>query len=48
MVDLASGLLDRLSGRYFRAASDDWRALARRADDVVGADACVQRLVTFP
>lgn len=48
IVDLASGMLDPLSGRYFRAAYDDWRALARVAADIVAADACVQRLVVFP
>lgn len=46
VVDLASGALDALSGRYVRAASDDWHDLARRADEVVRRDLQVQRLVT--
>ena len=46
VLDLDSGLLDALSGRYFRAASDDWHDLARRAEDVVARDLQVQRLVT--
>ena len=46
VVDLAGGALDALSGRYFRAASDDWHDLARRADEVVARDLQVQRLVT--
>lgn len=45
--DIASGLLDALSGRYLRAAVDDWRALAARADEVNAADAQVLRLRTL-
>jgi len=44
ITDLDSGLLDRLSGRYFRAAIDDWRALAQRADEVIARDTSVLRL----
>ena len=44
ITDLDSGMLDRLSGRYFRAAIDDWRALAARADDVIERDTNVLRL----
>lgn len=46
VLDLAGGSLDALSGRYFRASMDDWRELARRADEVVSRDLQVQRLVT--
>ena len=45
--DIDSGLLDALSGRYFRAAVDDWRALAARADEVLERDALVQRLTSL-
>ena len=36
--DMASGVLDALSGRYLRAAVDDWRALVAQADEVNAAD----------
>lgn len=42
--DLDSGMLDQLSGRYFRAAVDDWRSIAARADEVVASDTNVLRL----
>jgi NAD(P)-dependent dehydrogenase (short-subunit alcohol dehydrogenase family) len=42
--DLDSGMLDQLSGRYFRAAIDDWRSIATRADDVIALDTNVLRL----
>ena len=44
ITDLDSGMLDRLSGRYFRAAIDDWRALAQRADEVIARDTSVLRV----
>ena len=40
-------MLDALSGRYFRAAIDDWRALAARVNEVNAADAQVLRLRTL-
>jgi 3-oxoacyl-[acyl-carrier protein] reductase len=45
--DFASGMLDALSGRYLRAALDDWRALADQANEVNAADAHVLRLRTL-
>jgi 3-oxoacyl-[acyl-carrier protein] reductase len=45
--DVASGLLDGLSGRYLRAGVDDWRALAAQANEVNDADAHVLRLRTL-
>lgn len=42
--DLDSGMLDQLSGRYFRAAIDDWRSLATRADEVMAQDTNALRL----
>lgn len=42
--DLDSGLLDGLSGRYLRAAVDDWRALAERVDEVIAKDTHAMRL----
>jgi 3-oxoacyl-[acyl-carrier protein] reductase len=42
--DLDAGLLDALSGRYIRAAIDDWRSLAARADEVVALDTNALRL----
>lgn len=48
MCDLDSGLLDALSGRYLRAALDDWRDLASRADEVILHDAARQRLGHLP
>jgi NAD(P)-dependent dehydrogenase (short-subunit alcohol dehydrogenase family) len=44
MADLDSGMLDALSGRYIRAAIDDWRSLAARADEVIALDTNVLRL----
>jgi len=48
ITDLDSGMLDQLSGRYFRAAVDDWRSIATRADDVVALDTNVLRLRDLP
>ncbi len=48
ITDLDSGMLDQLSGRYFRAAVDDWRSLARRADEVIALDTNVLRLADLP
>jgi NAD(P)-dependent dehydrogenase (short-subunit alcohol dehydrogenase family) len=42
--DVASGMLDGLSGRYLRAGVDDWRALAAQLNEVNEADAHVLRL----
>jgi len=42
--DLDSGLLDGLTGRYLRAAVDDWRALAERVDEVIEKDSHAMRL----
>ena len=42
--DLDSGLLDELSGRYLRAALDDWRALALRGDEVIARDSHAMRI----
>jgi len=47
-TDLDSGMLDALSGRYFRAAIDDWRSLAARAEEVISLDTNVLRLSEFP
>jgi NAD(P)-dependent dehydrogenase (short-subunit alcohol dehydrogenase family) len=44
ITDLDSGMLDALSGRYFRAAIDDWRSLASRAEEVISLDTNVLRL----
>ncbi|MCU1599664.1 MAG: short-chain dehydrogenase/reductase [Frankiales bacterium] len=46
IADLGSGMLDALTGRYFRAASDDWRGLAAHAGEVLERDTMVQRLIT--
>jgi NAD(P)-dependent dehydrogenase (short-subunit alcohol dehydrogenase family) len=48
MADLDSGMLDALSGRYIRAAIDDWRSLAARADEVIALDTNVLRLRDLP
>jgi NAD(P)-dependent dehydrogenase (short-subunit alcohol dehydrogenase family) len=48
IADLDSGMLDQLSGRYLRAAVDDWRSLAARADEVIELDTNVLRLVDLP
>jgi NAD(P)-dependent dehydrogenase (short-subunit alcohol dehydrogenase family) len=47
VADLASGMLDALSGRYLRAGVDDWRALAQRAKEINTADAHVLRVRTL-
>ncbi len=44
VLDLDAGRLDELTGRYFRAAIDDWRALADHAPEVVAADGQSMRL----
>ncbi len=41
---LGTGALDRLSGRYFHAAADDWRGLADRADEILADDRHALRL----
>jgi 3-oxoacyl-[acyl-carrier protein] reductase len=41
---LASGRLDRLSGRFLHAADDDIEALERSADDIVARDGHAVRL----
>ena len=46
--DLDAGLLDALSGRYIRAALDDWRSLAARADEVIALDTNALRLRELP
>ncbi len=48
ITDLDSGMLDQLSGRYFRAAIDDWRSIATRADEVIALDTNVLRLTDLP
>ena len=48
ITDLDGGLLDALSGRYFRAAIDDWRELSVRADEVISGDTNVLRLSQLP
>jgi 3-oxoacyl-[acyl-carrier protein] reductase len=48
IADLDAGLLDALSGRYIRAAIDDWRSLAARADEVVTLDTNALRLLELP
>ena len=48
IADLDSGILDQLSGRYLRAAVDDWRSLAARADEVIALDTNVLRLADLP
>jgi NAD(P)-dependent dehydrogenase (short-subunit alcohol dehydrogenase family) len=48
ITDLDSGMLDQLSGRYLRAAVDDWRSLAARADEVIALDTNVLRLADLP
>jgi NAD(P)-dependent dehydrogenase (short-subunit alcohol dehydrogenase family) len=45
--DIAAGVLDGLSGRYLRAAVDDWRALAAQVNQVNEADAHVLRVRTL-
>jgi 3-oxoacyl-[acyl-carrier protein] reductase len=48
IMDLDAGMLDALSGRYFRAAIDDWRSLAGRADEVLELDTHALRLRPLP
>jgi 3-oxoacyl-[acyl-carrier protein] reductase len=48
IMDLDSGLLDALSGRYIRAAIDDWRSLAARAAEVIDLDTHTLRLRPLP
>ena len=48
IMDLDAGMLDALSGRYFRAAIDDWRSLAGRADEVIDLDTHALRLRPLP
>lgn len=48
IMDLDAGMLDALSGRYFRAAIDDWRSLAARADEVLELDTHALRLRPLP
>jgi 3-oxoacyl-[acyl-carrier protein] reductase len=48
IMDLDSGMLDALSGRYFRAAIDDWRSLAARADEVLDLDSHALRIRPLP
>ena len=48
IMDLDSGMLDALSGRYFRAAIDDWSSLAARADEVIELDTHALRLRPLP
>jgi 3-oxoacyl-[acyl-carrier protein] reductase len=48
IADLDAGLVDALSGRYIRAAVDDWRALAARADEVIALDTNALRLRELP
>jgi 3-oxoacyl-[acyl-carrier protein] reductase len=48
IADLDAGLLDALSGRYIRAAIDDWRSLAARADEVLALDTNALRLRELP
>jgi len=48
ITDIDAGMLDALSGRYIRAAVDDWHELAARADEVVALDTQVLRLSQLP
>ena len=48
IMDLDAGMLDALSGRYIRAAIDDWRSLAARADEVIDLDTHALRLRPLP
>ncbi|MDX6215586.1 MAG: hypothetical protein QOG99_1170 [Frankiales bacterium] len=48
ICDMDSGLLDALSGRYLRAAIDDWRAVVSRADEVLELDTHALRLRELP
>lgn len=48
ITDIDSGMLDGLSGRYIRAAVDDWRDLALRVDDVIRHDTNALRVRDLP
>lgn len=48
IADLDSGMLDALSSRYLRAATDDWRSRAGRAEEVTALDTNVMRLAELP
>jgi NAD(P)-dependent dehydrogenase (short-subunit alcohol dehydrogenase family) len=48
ITDLDAGMLDALSGRYFRAAIDDWRSLPARADEVIELETNALRLRELP
>ena len=48
IADIDAGMLDALSGRYIRAAVDDWHELAARADEVLALDTHVLRLSQLP
>ena len=48
IMDLDAGMLDALTGRYFRAAIDDWRSLAARAEEVIELDTHALRLRPLP
>ena len=43
---IASGALDRLSGRYIHATADDWQALAARDAEILERDLLALRLRT--
>ena len=45
---IASGALDELSGRYIHARTDDWRALAERAPEILAHDLHSLRLRVAP
>ena len=47
VMDIDSGLLDQLSGRYLHA-EDDWRMLAQRASEVIELDTNRLRLTDLP
>jgi NAD(P)-dependent dehydrogenase (short-subunit alcohol dehydrogenase family) len=48
ITDIDAGMLDALSGRYIRAAIDDWHELAARADEVIALDTNALRLSQLP
>lgn len=45
---IGSGALDQLSGRYIRAAVDDWRTLGDHVPEILGNDLHSMRLRTAP
>jgi 3-oxoacyl-[acyl-carrier protein] reductase len=45
---IGSGALDELSGRYIRAAVDDWRALGNHVPEIIEHDLHSMRLRTAP